>query len=1397
VSSRASAVGMVASHFAQSLVRAALFTWQRRLSEARAAREVERWRHRSDRRLEQAAHAWLRLQYETSFHIAIVAWRETTLIERSHRSIEQLAAQRKELCVCSRANTVSVVAGLFAEELVRLLAWAAILTWRLWLLDVRWPRKVAQLRHEADQCLQQAARKQDLCVSSRASAVGMVASHFAQSLVRAALFTWQRRLSEARAAREVERWRHRSDRRLEQAAHAWLRLQYETSFHIAIVAWRETTLIERSHRSIEQLAAQRKELCVCSRANTVSVVAGLFAEELVRLLAWAAILTWRLWLLDVRWTRRVARLRHEADQCLEQAARNQDLCVLTRANAVGIIAGHFTESLVWAAFVAWQLWLSDAQCAREVELWRKVSEQHLEQADDAWLGLQHAASLHIAIVAWREATLTARSHRLLQQLAARGKVLCMLSRAKAVSIVAGYFAKELLGSLVRATLLTWQSWRLDVRWARKGERLRHEADQQLEQHLVLSAWKTVTDRSRHELEVAQWQEHSQHQSSIARHRALSLVVHMIGGKTALLMQVAVAAWKLVVTESRKGLQVERWRGCHRALLAQVRELRLGALERLVSAGGALFWEGASRAVVAAWRAAACGAHHGRCLERSREHVLRVAARGRDCLAYMAAQFVWYHQALLALAALGAWQRLASSARAGVRACEARQSAAAVRQWQEQAVLLLQRGRAQAGQLLARVAQGHDLTLLWVASVAWRGRARARRTARGVAAKWLAGRRRGTSRRLAIAAWKEALSQRRAVADGFHRKEEEWRWSQVMTSIGAWRRWVLAQVWGRRADRRLLQADAVWLRLQRVVSAYTAIAAWRENALKARTHRSLEQLAARSRVSCALSRSNAVSMVAGHVSEERVGWLVRVALFAWQLWLSDAQCAREVERWRNRADQHLQQAARAMLVEEGRAPLRAALAAWRRAATAARARRLRDAARHRALFAGCLLVRDRVAALAQGAIFAWLLGVASARHAKEVERWRCRMEYRSRQAAMLASTLLRAAALRPALAAWRFVVVGLQEARLRRQGQALRERELRAAAQVLRAWLAISTAVRVRCRSAWLASRDCDRRRVALAQGATLTWRALAAALRVQRLRHSLGLARTAVDRFSAAACASDASVMVWFVLSAWSRCVLNGATDSAVQTLETHRSRSKERVLHLAGWLARSCVAALSLSLFSFWRAKCIKASLRRRAFVAAQRSSLRLDVANSASSYCSVFCTWREAMRTRREASLGGARAAVAFEAAEAAYHRSGLTRTLATCVAAWRAAVALGRGLAEVLLLGREASLVASAAAHKEAHLRHFLGRVALSAWRGFCVQKVQDLAAAQLQAEVDRMSRELAVLRGGRERRKSHAFTIMEGSMSAAFLASALQNAALPAAESPARAASATPPSVAGPN
>lgn len=171
--------------------------------------------------------------------------------------------------------------------------------------------------------------------------------------------------------------------------------------------------------------------------------------------------------------------------------------------------------------------------------------------------------------------------------------------------------------------------------------------------------------------------------------------------------------------------------------------------------------------------------------------------------------------------------------------------------------------------------------------------------------------------------------------------------------------------------------------------------------------------------------------------------------------------------------------------------------------------------------------------------------------------------------------------------------------------------------------------------------------------------------------------------------------------------------------------------------------------------------------------------------------------MRTRREASLGSARAAVALEAAEAAYHRSGVTRALATCVAAWRAAVALGRGLAEVLLLGREASFVASAAAHKEAHLRQLLGRAAFSAWRGFCVQKVQDLAAAQLQAEVDRMSRELAVLRGGRERRKSHALTIMEGSMSAAFLASALQNAALPAAESPVRAASATHPSVAGPN
>eukprot|EP00928_Gymnodinium_smaydae_P017100 TRINITY_DN16520_c0_g1_i1.p1 TRINITY_DN16520_c0_g1~~TRINITY_DN16520_c0_g1_i1.p1 ORF type:complete len:1016 (-),score=143.63 TRINITY_DN16520_c0_g1_i1:88-3078(-) len=60
----------------------------------------------------------------------------------------------------------------------------------------------------------------------------------------------------------------------------------------------------------------------------------------------------------------------------------------------------------------------------------------------------------------------------------------------------------------------------------------------------------------------------------------------------------------------------------------------------------------------------------------------------------------------------------------------------------------------------------------------------------------------------------------------------------------------------------------------------------------------------------------------------------------------------------------------------------------------------------------------------------------------------------------------------------------------------------------------------------------------------------------------------------------------------------------------------------------------------------------------------------------------------------------------------------------------------------------------------------------WRAWCQQLALDRETLSLQSEIDRVARENAVLRGGRENRKSGAMAIMEGSMSAAFLANALQ-------------------------
>jgi hypothetical protein len=82
-----------------------------------------------------------------------------------------------------------------------------------------------------------------------------------------------------------------------------------------------------------------------------------------------------------------------------------------------------------------------------------------------------------------------------------------------------------------------------------------------------------------------------------------------------------------------------------------------------------------------------------------------------------------------------------------------------------------------------------------------------------------------------------------------------------------------------------------------------------------------------------------------------------------------------------------------------------------------------------------------------------------------------------------------------------------------------------------------------------------------------------------------------------------------------------------------------------------------------------------------------------------------------------------------------------------------------------------------HKCESSNSLVQRALFGAWRSALSRRRQDHLATQLQAEVDRLSRELAVSSSGRERRKNHALAIVEGSMNAAFLASALHSASLP--------------------
>jgi len=215
----------------------------------------------------------------------------------------------------------------------------------------------------------------------------------------------------------------------------------------------------------------------------------------------------------------------------------------------------------------------------------------------------------------------------------------------------------------------------------------------------------------------------------------------------------------------------------------------------------------------------------------------------------------------------------------------------------------------------------------------------------------------------------------------------------------------------------------------------------------------------------------------------------------------------------------------------------------------------------------------------------------------------------------------------------------------------------------------------------------------------------------------------------------------------------------------------KKRVRHVLR-ACQSWQVNFTFQVFASWGAFTLyerRANRASRCVVKEQLRTLRL----------AVFGAWRAALfqgRWQQSRWLHVRRTESATHQVEAAGRLQ--ASLLRVCLfARWRARCGESASLRQTAALHAEVQVLASSLRRYKDQMSWQCAKATLAAWRGACAQRQQDDTTAWLQAEVDRMSRELSIAQGSRERRKNSALAIMEGSMNAAFLASAMQTAALP--------------------